>query len=367
MLAPPLFIPSLSGERHLNYLATSCDAFGFFCLAIFLTVMIITPFVSRKLRDLSLEKEINSKRSESLQNPNELEHNTFGVSHLAVILDGNRRYAKKKNNIFDGNKISSLCQCILQNLSKNSSVDTTTEVSKSISILKKLVFQTQLDGHRVGAENLENFISYVMEAKISVLTLYAFSIENWKRDSIETSVLMIIFIDVLLNIEKRAEKNGIFVRFVSTDVSLLPPPVLQLMKMTENRTRTITPRNLILNVCLSYSGQQEIANACTAVLLSRSLSQCQSPVKADELRKFMLRSITQSNFEVVDENIFLENSIEPQLVIRTGGEYRLSNFLLFECAYSEFFFTSKKWPEFSKNDLLSALHHYSQREKRCGK
>lgn len=354
-------------EHYTNDLKMACGIFGIFSIGLFMLLVLAALVLFRTLPILT-KKQQNVVDGRSSLPSSILGYSTHGVSHLAIVLDGNRRYAKnKKKKSFNDEKIILLCNRVLESCPESPIEKVNMATNAVIKCLEQLLRETSLDGHRIGARNVTSLLQYTIEAGIPVLTLYAFSTENWKRNPVETYVLMALFATGISNITAIAQRDGIFVRFISTDIHPLPAKIQTLMKATEEITRNITPRKLVLNICVSYGGQQEISNACTAIVLSRLLSQERSPVSTDEIRKHMLRSITQSNYEMQDKHIFFDTPVEPQLVIRTGGDCRISNFLLFECAYSELYFTPKKWPEFGRDDFFHALSEYRNREKRYGK
>lgn len=290
------------------------------------------------------------------------------VAHLAIVMDGNRRFAKQTSrHTQDSTLISSVCSKILSQPYEMLLPPNNKAVVEQLTMLKKMIRWTPLDGHRLGAEKLEDVVLYAIDAGVQMLTVYAFSVENWNRAVHEVNMLLVILIEVVYRFNVFCEKHGVFIRFIVTDSRKIPSAIYDLMKMVENRSRNVHPRRIVLNVCMSYSGQTEIANACTEIAQSRRKDSNYSPVTVEEIRHYMLRSITQHQNELLDKNIFSNISVEPQLMIRTGGDYRISNFLLFESAYSEFFFSARKWPEFSKKDFCQALTEFSRREKRLGR
>lgn len=367
MFLAPLTVAPYQQDILLDYIKAFCENFGILCLGLSSLLILIAVLFFRKYSDSFFDQDEDSATN-SEQSPKISPFTTHGVSHLAIVLDGNRRYAKdhKKKNANE-DKVISLCNTILNEFPKSPTIGLSSSTNEKLLCLKKILFETSLDGHRIGAENVLKLILYSVEAKISVLTLYAFSMENWKREPAELSVLMTLLTSAISRVAEVAKKHGIFVRFISTDMTPLPPILQELMKETEEYTRKIKPRNLIVNICVSYSGQQEICNACTSIVLSRHLTQTVYPVSKEEIRQYMLHSITQSSHELEDKNLFTKHSIEPQLMIRTGGDSRISNFLLFECAYTELFFSPRRLPEFSRYDFFNALGEYALREKRYGK
>lgn len=294
---------------------------------------------------------------------------SHGVSHLAIVMDGNRRFAKKNEKIkaVNTSQINELCTKILHNPVKGILSPDNSTILHKLDMLKQLIRYTALDGHRIGAEKVESLILQCVNAGISMLTVYAFSTENWQRSHHEVQVLLSILFEVFYKFERFAEKYGVFIRFITTDCSHIPESLMELMKIIEIKSRVFRPRNLTLNICLSYGGLTEISSACSTIMISRFKQNDCSPVSVDEIKRLMLRSVTQPLYEDEDINVFLKNNIEPDLIIRTGGDYRISNFLIFESAYSELYFSKKTWPEFDEKDLHHALHEYSKRERRHGR
>lgn len=357
----------LVDEPCINNIVFMCTAIGVSFLVFFAFINSFAVLVSL-FSYLSISK-LHKSAGISVVCSSSFSQENYGVSHLGVVLDGNRRYGKATGDkSFDIIRINQLCTSILSASSLDGlSTSGVSKILEKIAALKNLIRSTYLDGYRVGAEKISELIEICTATNISMLTVYAFSKENWKRSAVEVNVLMTIFVYVFFQFKSIAEKHGVFVRFVTTDTSPLPISLLELMKKVENETRAITPRNLVLNILMSYSGQEEIVNACNALVCSRLGAKISDPVTVDEFKRKMLESVTQSENQVEDSFVFAKSSAEPDLIIRTGGDFRISNFLLFESAYSEFIFTSKNWPEFSQSDFLDALHEYSIRERRKGK
>jgi undecaprenyl diphosphate synthase len=274
-----------------------------------------------------------------------------GVHHLAVIMDGNRRYGKQRQAV-------EVAQ---------------TEVEKSEEgpfETCELIRSSPLSGHYAGGEKLMEFIQWCIHSRIQVLTVYAFSTENWGRPQKEIDVLMYLFEHFFEKIRAMARQHGIFIRFVSTDPYLLSGRIQTLMVAIEEETRKLPNRKIVVNVCVSYGGRSEIINACRAVLSAEQPSARPAGVQsvsesAVSLR--MLRSITQAEHEEEDREVLKGGLCEPQALLRTSGEQRISNFLLWQCAYSELFFVKKTWPELTRDDLTSMLVEFEVRQRRFGK
>lgn len=268
-----------------------------------------------------------------------------GLRHLAVIMDGNRRYGKK-------------LLAATRNHPKPASSPSTP--------LFQAMATSPLNGHKAGGEKLMEFIDYCVELNIEMLTVYAFSTENWNRPQQEIDVLMYLFEHFFQKIRKSAHKSGIFIRFIATEPQLLPPRILSLMKAVEEETRQVTPRKIIVNCCVSYGGRSEIVQACRRIV-NRSASDSSS-ITEEAIQAEMLRSITQDVHEEEDRDIIRQHGgCEPHVMLRTSGEARTSNFLMYESAYSELVFVEKSWPEMERADLVQVVHEYSQRQRRFGK
>lgn len=222
--------------------------------------------------------------------------------HIAVVMDGNGRWAKKRH------------------------------------MPRKM-------GHRAGAKAVRKLIENCAEKGIEVLTLYAFSSENWNRPKDEVDTLMALFLE---NLEKELptlQKNNIRLRVIG-DRSLLQPELQQRIEDVEVKTANNTHMNLVLAV--SYGGKWDITQAVNQLLKAKSAEQ---------------EFITS---EQIAQYLSLADLPDPDLFIRTSGEQRISNFLIWQMAYSELYFTDKLWPDFDTSDLALALQHYEQRERRFG-
>jgi undecaprenyl diphosphate synthase len=205
---------------------------------------------------------------------------------------------------------------------------------------KKRVF-----GHNNGIKSVRDTIEGAVEYGVKFLTLFAFSTENWKRPKAEVNALMTLLIKTINNETKELMRNNISLRTIG-DISQLPTKCQKELAESINKTKENTGMTLIL--ALSYSGKWEIINA---------------------VKKLLDEKISSEDFS---ENIFQQylttnNVPDPELLIRTSGEKRISNFMLWQIAYSELYFTEKKWPDFRKEDLKEAIIEYQNRERRFGK
>lgn len=208
---------------------------------------------------------------------------------------------------------------------------------------------TRTEGHKQGIESVRDIVKACAQLKIPYLTLYAFSLENWKRPSSEVGVLMNLLEYYLKKEIKELDANN--VRLLSIGkISSLPKKVQRLLfdaiELTSNNT------GLTLTLALSYSGRWDIVRAVQMIA-------------HDILRgKISPEDITEEVFSSYLQTALLP---DPDLIIRTSGEMRLSNFLLWESAYAEIYISTKYWPEFRREDLYKAIRDYSSRERRFGK
>ncbi len=226
-------------------------------------------------------------------------------NHIAIIMDGNGRWAKKKSL----NRIS---------------------------------------GHMKGVDAVREVVTACRELGIKILTLYAFSIENWKRPKEEVSALMGLLKDYLLREREEMIQNGIRL-FAIGRLEDLPPDVQatlqETVRMTEHGDR------MILNLALSYGGRSEILTAIQGLL--------------SDLREKLVKpeEIDQERFS---QYLWTRGLPDPDLLIRTSGEFRISNFLLWQIAYTELYVTETLWPDFDRKELLKAIADYQSRERRFG-
>ena len=225
--------------------------------------------------------------------------------HIAIIMDGNRRWAKEKG------------------------------------------IETK-EGHKAGAENLENIAKYCNDIGIKYLTVYAFSTENWKRSKEEVSALMLLLKNYLKRFSKNANKEDIRIKILG-DISNLEDGLKKSIEEAVERTKNGT--GLTLNIAFNYGGRNEITNAVKKIALK---------VKNNEL------NIEDINEDLVAQNMYTEDQPDPDLLIRPGGELRTSNFLPWQLVYSEFYFTDKYWPDFKNEDLLEAIQTFNKRNRKFG-
>ena len=225
--------------------------------------------------------------------------------HVAIIMDGNNRFAKKK------------------------------QLQKG-------------DGHREGKNVLDPIVEHCRTQNITALTIYAFSSENWNRPQYEVDLLMKLLEETILEQIPRMINFEIALRFIG-DRSRLSPELRELMLHAEQRTANFV--NMTLTIAVSYGGMWDISNT------ARQLAQM---VKDQELE------VDQIDAERFGQHISLGDLPPVDLLIRTGGDYRLSNFLLWQAAYAELYFTQTLWPEFTVEELSHAFGVFAGRERRFG-
>jgi len=218
--------------------------------------------------------------------------------HIAIILDGNRRFAKARN-------------------------------------------LPSFKGHEAGADTVEKLLDWAKELNVKELTLYTLSTENLKRTKEEVDYLFKLmkkWFDKLKN-DKRVHENKVKVRFVG-ELSLLPKDLRDLCLEIENKTSSYN--NYIINFCIAYGGRLELLEAIKKLKGKKEITE-----------------------EDVSKALWL--SSEPDMIIRTGGVKRLSNFLPWQSVYSEFIFLEKMWPEFTKHDLIACIDEFKSRKRNFGK
>ena len=202
----------------------------------------------------------------------------------------------------------------------------------------------RLAGHRAGTENLRRIITASVEFGINYLTIYAFSTENWGRPKDEVQGLMHILEDVIDKELKELNQEGVQLRHIGRLERLgskLHKKVLSAIELTKNNDK------LILNVAFNYGGRDEIVCAIQKMI--------QAGVKPEDV-----------DIALVDEYLFTNGTPDPDLIIRTSGELRVSNFLIWQSAYSEWYVTPTLWPDFDKENFRRALDAYAQRDRRFG-
>ena len=225
--------------------------------------------------------------------------------HIAIIMDGNGRWAKKKS-------------------------------------------LSRIRGHMKGIDAVREVVTACRELGIKILTLYAFSVENWKRPKEEVSALMILLKEYLLKEVEEMLQNNIRLLAIGR-LEDLPSEVQQILRETMKKTEDRT--GMILNLALSYGGRSEILQA-----VQRILRDCQKGKMTPE----------EINFQKFSDYLWTQGIPDPDLLIRTSGEFRISNFLLWQIAYTELYVTETLWPDFNREELLKAISDYQARERRFG-
>jgi undecaprenyl diphosphate synthase len=206
-----------------------------------------------------------------------------------------------------------------------------------------------LAGHKAGVDSVRAVIECCAEQGVEALTLFAFSSENWKRPAVEVSGLMQLFMLALKNEVRKLARHNIRLRVIG-DLSRFSPELQALIRKAEAETASNT--GLALNIAANYGGRWDIVSAARS-LAQRCLEGALSPEQIDE--------------ELFTRQLSLAELPPPDLCIRTGGEQRISNFLIWQLAYTELYFTDCFWPGFDKREMLAALQSYLTRERRFGR
>ena len=203
-------------------------------------------------------------------------------------------------------------------------------------------------GHKAGVETIRRILKEADRLGVKYITLYAFSTENWKRPKDEVDALMKLLVQYLTNEVEGLHQNGVILRILG-DINALPGAVKE--KICEAIDLTKNNKGIVLNVAFNYGGRNEIVRAIKNIV---------SDVESGNV-----------NEENIDENLisnylYTKDSPDPDLIIRPSGEQRISNFLLWQCAYSEFWYSNVNWPDFSESDLQKAIYDYQNRDRRFG-
>ena len=203
-------------------------------------------------------------------------------------------------------------------------------------------------GHRAGAENLKELCRNCGRYGVKFLTVYAFSTENWARPEAEVEQLMKLFVEFVDRYDPELKEEDIRMRFTG-DIPALPEKVKEVIKIEEERSKDRKKMQLI--IAFNYGGRREIVNSCQKIA---------EQVKAGTLDP---SEITE---QMISNNLYLPDVPDPDLIIRPSGEQRISNFLLWECAYSEFWISDILWPDFGYDELTQAFRDYALRDRRFG-
>lgn len=238
-------------------------------------------------------------------NKNELIDKNKLPRHLAMIMDGNGRWANKKG------------------------------LPRSV-------------GHKEGAEAVKRIIANCLDINIPILTLFAFSTENWKRPKNEIMYLLKLFERVLSKEKANLIKNNIKINFIGR-LNDLPNSLNK--KMSELHESTKKNNKLILNIAINYGGRAEIVDALKSIMR-----------KIDEKKL----NIEEINEDTIGDNLYTHNLPDPDLLIRTASEMRISNFMIWQIAYTELWVTPVLWPDFDKNNLMEAIINFQKRVRKYG-
>ncbi len=220
--------------------------------------------------------------------------------HIAIIMDGNGRWAKKR-------------------------------------------FLPRTAGHKVGLDTFVNTVDACSDMGIEYLTVYAFSAENWNREPTEVSALMELMSKGIVKYEPEMVRKNIRLKLVG-DIERFEPKYRSALYGVEERLKNNS--GMTLCICLSYGGRQEIVHTFNSLIAEGK---------------------TNITAEDISSHLYTAGVPDPDLVIRTSGEYRISNFLLWQSAYSEYYFADVFWPDFDKNELMKAIESFSKRERRFGR
>ncbi|MEE1223904.1 MAG: isoprenyl transferase [Clostridia bacterium] len=203
-------------------------------------------------------------------------------------------------------------------------------------------------GHKAGAESLKKIITEANNLGVKYVTVYAFSTENWKRPQAEVDYLMDLLMDYLINSEKTLAGENIVIRAIGSRKELSEEMCRQIVK-TEEFTKNNT--GLVMNIALNYGGREELVNAITNI--------------AEDVENGRKNAADISEADIQNA-LYTSGQPDVDLLIRTSGEMRLSNFMLWQVSYAEMWFTDKLWPDFKPEDLISAIYDYQQRGRRFG-
>ena len=227
--------------------------------------------------------------------------------HIAIIMDGNRRWAKKR------------------------------------------LLPTNL-GHKEGAQRLEDIAKYCKKIGVKYLTVYAFSTENWKRSEEEVGYLMNLLADSIKDFDKRFEDDDIAIRLVG-DINGLPQKLQDGIRHIEERTKDKS--GLTVNVAINYGGRAEIINAAKQI--------------AEDYKSGKIENLENIDEAMLSSYMYTKHSPDPDLIIRTAGEIRMSGFLTWQGVYSEMYFTDVLWPDFKEAELDKAIEEINNRNRNFGK
>lgn len=225
--------------------------------------------------------------------------------HIAIIMDGNGRWAKKRG-------------------------------------LPRTL------GHKAGVETIRNIVKECSRLNVGYLTLYAFSTENWKRPVEEVNALMKLLVQYLKSEFEELNKNDVVINYIG-DIDGLPEVCRNELKSAYEKTKN--NKGVVLNLALNYGGRDEILHAINSLIKDLNLNKIKDDIVTEE---------------VFERYLYTASMPDPDLIIRPSGELRISNFLLWQCAYSEFWYSDICWPDFKPEDLRRAIGDYQKRSRRFG-
>ena len=228
-------------------------------------------------------------------------------THIAIIMDGNRRWARART------------------LPSNM-------------------------GHKEGSERLKDIAGYCTKLGVKYLTIYAFSTENWRRSKEEVDYLMDLLADAIEEFDKKYEDQDVRIRLIG-DINGLPERLQSGIRRVEERTKDKT--GFIVNVALNYGGRPEILHATKLI--------------AEDYKAGKIANLDDINEELFSKYVYTYDVPDPDLVIRTAGEIRLSGFLTWQSVYSEWYFTEVPWPDFHEAELDKAIDEFNKRKRNFGK
>ena len=225
--------------------------------------------------------------------------------HIAIIMDGNGRWAKEKGKL-------------------------------------------RIFGHHSGVLSVRDVVEGACELDLKYLTLYTFSSENWNRPKLEVMAIMELMVNTIHKEIENFMKKNVKLNAIG-DLDMLPEKCLK--ELTNAIETTSANTGLVLTLALSYSSRREIVRAAKSIAIKVQSGE----IKVDDI-----------NEELFESNLYTSDMPDPELLIRTSGEHRISNYLLWQIAYAELYFTTKLWPDFRKEDLYEAIMDYQKRERRFG-
>ena len=226
--------------------------------------------------------------------------------HIAIIMDGNNRWAKQ-------NRLKSIA-----------------------------------GGHKYGIKSVKSVIECCRDYKVETLSLFAFSSENWNRSNLEVNALMHIFLNALKYDVKSLHEHGVKLRIIG-DLTAFSSSIRKAIDKAEELTKNNCKTTLI--IAANYGGKWDILQACKKI--------------ANKVDQGLMKP-EQINEKIIENHLSTSNIPEPDLLIRTSGEYRISNFMLWQCAYTEYYFTNTLWPDFDKKEFHNAIMAYAARNRRFG-